>query len=214
MDIIGDNLKSNPPADTDVFSYQNVLQRLEGGFVGPTYPDDLFTSYPKSRTNPAAEKLIDISGCCAPSGIKALYLIWNNIVTKDDKGVWVNLAFNRDTKWAKVISYIPYQGRVDILVHEPAPIHIRIPGWVSQDDVKLLIDGEEKRCEWENSYVICKYAIAGQELSIRYPLSKFNGVEILAGIPYSITWLGDAVVSVRTDKEPILGIYNRKLESI
>ena len=198
------------PQDTPRITYREVLERLEGGFAGPIYPNDLFSAYPNSRENKDSERLIDISGCCAPSGIKALYFAWSNIVTKDDKGIWINLALNHTTEWVEIISNIPYEGRLDILIHEALPLYIRIPTWVCKDDVELFVNEKEERYEWVDRYIYYRRADRGDRLRIQYPLREMKEAEVLAGTPYEVSWKGDYVTDIKSDITPIFPLYMRR----
>ena len=207
LDLVQSDVGRGLPVDSDRFSYSEVLSRLEGGFAGPTYPDDMFSAYPKSRQSPDARRVIDISGCCAPSGVKALWLAWDSALTRDDRGIWVNLAMDHRSGYAAVESHLPREGRVDVTVMDQSPVHIRLPEWVKPSDAKLFVDGRETRLQTNGRYVICQPGLEGRTLSIRYPVAVRREQEVLAGIPYLVTWRGDTVASVEAETPPILALY-------
>jgi hypothetical protein len=208
-EVLRDNLEGDAPDDTNEISYDNALGRMDGGFAGPIYPNDLFSAYPQSRTAPREQWLIDVSGCCAPSGAKALYLVWDNIVTRDSKGIWVNLALDRDSEWVRIKSSRPLDGRVAIVAHTDLPIYVRVSGWVEKHDVECRVDDNEIEFDWIGDYLCCRHLIAGRELTVRYPLREFKTTEHLGGLPYTVSWRGDTVVKIESNAAPVLPLYQR-----
>ena len=48
-----------------------------------------------------------------------MYYIWQHILTYDQGKLRLNLLLNRASEWVDVCSYIPYQGKVEIVVKKP-----------------------------------------------------------------------------------------------
>ena len=160
------------------------------------------------------EESPQIMNCCV-TGTHALYWVWHNIVTQDEKGVWVNLALNRDTKWVRVSSYQPYEGRVDLLLHQPATVHIRVPVWADKQLVAVRVDGAQSAFEWLGSYVKIANLKAGQRVRLQYPLRELTNKKRIGGRQYLVNWKGDTVLELRPVEEtwaapPIYALYQRQ----
>jgi hypothetical protein len=195
--------KDRPETD-----YAQAAERMKGGFGGWTDPMDWVGVRVRTEESP------QIMNCCV-TGTHALYWAWHHIVTKDEKGVWVNLALNRDTKWLRVSSYQPYQGRIDVLVHQEETVHIRVPASVDKRTVVLQVDGENRSFDWAGSYVTIANLKLGQKLQLQYPLREFTCSESIGGRQYFVTWKGDTVLEIRPAAErwapsPIYPLYQRQ----
>src|SRR5207253_10624685 len=84
----------------------HLSERLVGSFSCHFYPNDLFASpY--------------FDSCCQGNIARAIYYVWENVLTREDGALRVNLLLNRASPWADVQSCIPYTGQVDIKIKEP-----------------------------------------------------------------------------------------------
>ena len=63
--------------------------------------------------------------------------------------VRVNLLLNRPSAEADVDSHIPYTGQVYAKVKEPVHLSMRIPEWVEPGEVRVEVDGGERRLWWD-----------------------------------------------------------------
>ena len=125
------------------FVYGDIPNMVKGCYVGWGAPNDF--------VNPHARKsgMHALQHCCGPHGAIGNFLVWHHIITKNDKGLSVNFAISRDSKWATVDSYQPYQGRVDVTMKVNDNLQIRVPDWAAKNKIKLSIDGiVEKGCDW------------------------------------------------------------------
>jgi DUF1680 family protein len=195
--------KDRPETD-----YAQAAERMKGGFGGWTDPTDWVGVRVRTEESP------QIMNCCV-TGTHALYWSWHHIITKDEKGLWVNLALNRDTKWLRVSSYQPYEGRIDVLVHQAETVHIRVPDWVDKRIVALQVDGGNSPFEWAGSYVKIANLKQGQKVRLQYPLRELTSTERIGGRRYSVTWKGDTVLEIRPAEEcwaapPIYPLYQRQ----
>ncbi len=59
--------------------------------------------------------------CGSSRGVRIIDIAWHHTAMKKPEGVFVNLAFNRDSPWLKVVSSLPYERRIDLYIHN-API--------------------------------------------------------------------------------------------
>ena len=146
-----------------------------------------------------------IYGCCVAEGMRALYTVWSNVVTVNTKGVFVNLSLNRDSEWAKVISSLPEQGRIDVRAHKPGNYFLRPPAWAPRTQVRVARGGRETPVEWAGpalAYVSLRNVMQGEILTLLYPLVTRNQVVGIwptkPDLKYTIRWVGNSVV----DMEP------------
>lgn len=211
--VVGDNLKESAPAVSDGSrSYRNVLARLDGGFAGPIYPDDMFSFYFKSRYNPHATRTLDISGCCSPSGTRTVYMVWNRIFDVLPDGVRVNLNMSKSNDDAEVKSWRDDEGKVEVTLKKKAgTVRVRLPEWESGKGVNLSVGGAPRSFEVKDGYLECPDVRPGEKVILEYDLPAKKTRENVGGIDYDITWKGDTITSLvnTTDYEPLLPRYQR-----
>jgi hypothetical protein len=175
-----------------------LMRRLEGGFLCRTTPSDRW-ALPGSPEGP-----VSLEGCCPPTGMTGLYLAWKDIVRKTDEGVFVNMAFNRSSAEARVISFLPDQGRLTVVPRQNGLFHVRVPGFVPHDRVSAWRNGRKSsRVTWTGDYVTFAAARKGEELTVTYPLIKFDQQLHRAGRDYTFHWKGNAVTGI----EPMDGVW-------
>ncbi|REE66970.1 hypothetical protein A8990_14622 [Paenibacillus taihuensis] len=154
-----------------------------------------------------------VEGCCLGAGIRACYLLWDDIVTKRDGVVSVNMALSRNSQWVEVVSYQPYEGKLELHVHEAAEaLRVRMPDWVVREDAVLTVDGEARPIvtdETANGYIRLEGLQAGQLVQLLYPLTTVEAIERVSGRDYKVRWRGDTVLSV-TPSGQIYPLYQRK----
>jgi len=150
-----------------------------------------------SKPNCLDNGLNMIEGCCLGSGIRGCFLVWDNIIEKKDGLIYINMAFGRNSKWLEVISYQPYDGRIDIIIHDAEKIMIRIPSWVKKEDVQININNTPVCVEFENKiYVKLSDLKPNDYIKIQYPLRNIIIPETVNGIEYLTEWKGDTVVGI------------------
>jgi hypothetical protein len=195
--------------DTEDVIYNNVAERVKGGWAGWSFPND----WVGPHTVPEAPQIM----CCCVTGAEALYSVWSNIVIKDDEGVWINLLLNRSTRWVDVNSYSPYEGRIEITVKDASDLFIRLPEWVDKSKVAVTVDGAPQPFSWRGDYVHLGNLVIGQEVTVTYPLRQFTETFYLIsenGSPmesykYTVTWKGDTVIGI-SPKGQYYPLYQRE----
>jgi len=138
-----------------------------------------------------------VEGCCLGSGIRGCYLVWDSAIEKRDGEVRVHLSFSRNSPWVEVVSYRPYQGRVDVLAHETTPLAIRIPPWVNKKDIRLSVGGKPVAVKLSpEGYVKLKKVRKGKWVRLEYPLRQVTIEEKVNGENFKARWRGDTVVEL------------------
>lgn len=175
-----------------------LMRRLEGGFLCRTTPSDRW-ALPGATEGP-----ISLEGCCPPTGMTGLYLAWKETVRKAESGVYVNMAFNHESAEAKVVSFLPNQGRLTVVPKKQGVFYVRVPGFVPHDQVSAWRNGHKcKVTLWKGDYVEFTSAKKGEELTVTYPLATFDQNLVRAGKSYTIHWKGNAVTGI----EPRDGVW-------
>lgn len=175
-----------------------LMRRLEGGFLCRTTPGDRW-ALPGSPEGP-----VSLEGCCPPTGMTGLYLAWKSIVQKTGQGVFVNMAFNRDSAEARVVSFLPDLGRLTVVPKQNGVFYVRVPGFAAQDQVAAWRNGQRSNhIDWTGDYVTFASAKKGEELTVTYPLATFVQKLNRAGKDYTFHWKGNVVTGI----EPLDGVW-------
>ena len=166
--------------DTAQTSYQDVAHRAVGGFASRAQPND-YTP-------------LKIEGCCDAMGSRALYIVWDNIVRKTAEGVYVNLLLSRDSPWVEVVSYHPYEGKVEVNVHEAPTLFIRVPEWAQV--IQVHVDDQPRTVEWaglRSRYIRVQGLQPNQRVTVTHTMMRKRETQVVAGREYLIDWKGDTI---------------------
>jgi hypothetical protein len=140
---------------------------------------------------------VQTEGCCLGSGIRGMYLAWGNSIAKHGDKISVNMSFSRNSEWVEVIGYQPYEGRVDVIVHNAPKVEIRIPEWVSSKDLKVSLNGRAISAEVSASrYVQLEGLQPGDRISAEYPLRQEETTEKVNNLEFRGKWRGDTLVGI------------------
>ena len=170
-------------------SLTDVASVLQGSFDCGAYPNRLLM-WPEG-----------VEGCCVAGGIRALFLVWDRIVTRDSMGVYVNFNFSRDTEWVEVASYHPYEGKVTIIVHDAPILFIRVPEWASREKIRICVDDVERPLVWQKNYLKFDNLSRNQLVTVSYPLRWKETEEVIAEQRYRLSWKGDTVIEISPQGE-------------
>ena len=90
------------------------LRKFQGGIIGGSglndYENELLGAFLDLRCSAAAH----------PEGMRAIHTAWINTIDHYQKsplgpeGVYVNSSFSRDSKWGRVVSFMPEAGRLTV----------------------------------------------------------------------------------------------------
>jgi hypothetical protein len=158
---------------------------FRGGFVARLTPDSL-----------TAGDNMNMMGCCPPEAMRALAVVWRNVVTESKDGVFINLGLDRDAPQARVVSFAPSAGRLTVVAKKAATFYLRPPSWAAPDRVRVFRGRAKVVPEWKGDYVMFEKVEPGQELTVAYPLIRFEQTVSVAGGTYTYQWLGNTVLGV------------------
>jgi hypothetical protein len=137
-----------------------------------------------------------ISACCTGNGSRALYYVWNKMLTFRDGTLTVNLLLNRASAWADVNSHIPYEGRVDVRVKQTCDLALRIPEWVQPAEVSCTVDEQPISPSFQRRYLKVSRVQSGSTVSVAFPISERTVEATIGDIPYTLIIKGNDVVSI------------------
>ena len=163
-----------------------VLERNVGAFDGWPTPNDWHADVAESG----------IMHCCTGNGARAIYYLWEHIVTQHAGKVHINLLLNRASSWADIDSHIPYEGQVDIVVKQPLELNVRIPEWVQPHQVEVRVDGQARSPGWEGRYAIVGSVKPRQVVMITFPIFERTDVVWLEKSKYTLVRKGNDVVAI------------------
>jgi len=183
--------------DTLQATYQDVRERAIGGYAAYSTPNDLAVS----------DRRI-IGGCCGATGMRALFLAWDAIAQKRDGTVWINMALNRRTPWVDIESCHPYEGRLELVIHDAPKLRVRVPTWAGRR-VTVSIDGTARPAEWEGNYLKLDGLERGQTAAITHPLSETTHTETIAEQEFTLCWRGATLVRISPEGSAV-PLYQRE----
>lgn len=152
---------------------------------------------------PAANDFVQGRGwsimhCCTGNATRALYYIWENIISYKDGELKVNLLMNRASKWADIDSHIPYSGRVDIKIKQNVSLKVRIAEWVKAEDVECTVNGKEIEAGigMDGRYIQLGTVSKGDEVIVQFPIYERTETVIVEKQKYTIILRGNDVVAI------------------
>ena len=112
-----------------------------------------------------------IMHCCTGNAARTLYYVWERIITHDNGRLKVNLLLNRASRWADILSYLPYQGRVDVRIKHDINLEIRLPEWVMPEHAVCTVDGAQRTLTFAGRYAVVGAVKASSTVVFTFPIS-------------------------------------------
>jgi hypothetical protein len=163
-----------------------VAERNLGAFAGWPKANDWYVGHGSG-----------IMHCCTGNGTRAIYYLWDHILTHEKGNLRVNLLLNRASPWADVDSHIPYAGQVDVKVKQPVNLSIRIPEWVSPEEVHCRVaDGGTRPISWDGRYAHVGSVKPGDVVTLTFPIAESTEVVYVEKEKYTLIRKGNEVVNI------------------
>jgi hypothetical protein len=176
----------------------NVIERNVGNFAAFMMPNSL--PYPGT------------AGCCTGNMSQALYYAWESIVRCKDGKAQVNLLLNRASPWLDVLSWLPYEGKVQIKNKTAERVSIRIPDWVDKKAVKCDLNGEAYPVNWAGNYIVIDRIEPKAVATVTFPMVTDTVTQTMPfDKPYALTFKGNTLVDIqpRETNPTAIQIYER-----
>jgi hypothetical protein len=162
-----------------------VMERAVGSFSGWPSANDFVQGHGWS-----------IMHCCTGNAARAVYYVWEKILMYDQGTLTVNLLLNRASRWADVLSHIPYRGQVDVLVKEDLNLEMRLAEWVEPGEAGCTVDGTPRALTFEGRYAQVGPVLAGQTVTLTFPIPERTDRVIIEKRPYTLIRRGNEVVAI------------------
>jgi hypothetical protein len=167
--------------DPVVQSCDHVPERNVGAFAGwPT----------------ANDWGLGIMHCCTGNATRALYYIWEHILHHQPGQLRVNLLLNRASSWADMDSHLPYVGQVDVKIKQPVDLSIRLPAWVTPDQVRCQVHGQDRPVGCEGRYVQVGPVQPGDVATLTFPIAERTEEVWIEKARYTLIRKGHDVVHI------------------
>ena len=174
-----------------------VAERNIGAFAGWPAANDWYSiRAPREGQDLTPRASPSIMHCCTANGSRALYYVWENILTYEGGTLRVNLLLNRASPWADVDSYIPYEGQVDVKIKVPCRLSVRIPEWVAPGETRCQVGGEDRSLDWDGRYAQAGDVKPGDVVSLRFPIEERRDVVYIEKQRYHLVRRGNEVVAI------------------
>jgi len=162
-----------------------VAERNLGAFAGWPTPNDWYDGV-----------AYGIQHCCTGNGTRAIYYLWEHMLTYDEGKLRVNLLLNRPSCWADVDSHLPYTGQVDVRIKQALELSIRIPEWVSPEEARCTVNGTQRGLRWDGRYAVVGAVAPGDQATLTFPISERTDVVWVEKRRYTIVRRGNEVVDI------------------
>lgn len=150
---------------------------------------------------PAANDLVQGDGwaimhCCTGNGTRAIYYVWQHILSCDGEALRVNLLLNRASRWADVNSEVPYRGRVEVKVKQDLEVDIRLPEWVQPAQARCAVSGSRRQLTFDGRYARVGRVARGDAVALDFPIGERTDTVTIENQEYTITRRGHDVVHI------------------
>ena len=176
--------RSDLPADSEHRGYTDAAGRAVGGFSF-TLPNDLIdAAYPH-----LAVDLVE-------GGMHAIVDAWDNTIDVALQEITVHLLFSQKRPEIEVRSHLPERGYIELLLHRPGRLYIRIPGTVEPNSLKITAADQDVELRFEGAYAVIPPQEAGVKIALAFPLARKFTTETIGEDVYQQEWLGDTLRSM------------------
>ncbi|MBI2505044.1 MAG: glycoside hydrolase family 127 protein [Candidatus Latescibacteria bacterium] len=138
-----------------------------------------------------------IMHCCTGNATRALYYVWEHILTYRGGRLRVNLLLNRASPWVDVDSHLPYTGQVDISVKQPVELAVRLPEWVQPAQVRVRVKGKGREAGFEGRYARVGRVVPGDVVRLDFPIAERRDEAWIEKDRYTLIRRGNEVVLIQ-----------------
>ncbi len=184
----------SPHLDYPAVDTRDMAPRVVGSCFSAMMPND---GFPVRRGKDGRDKVsTSLAGCCATNPIRAMYFVWDSIVTGREDDIRVNLLLNRASEWVDVASYLPVDGKVVLRIKKTRKVMVRMPEWVELNEVAVSIRDRRVDAPAEGRYLRVENLQPGDQVVFTFPVPERTLNRVIARWPYRLTMRGSQVVAI------------------
>jgi hypothetical protein len=184
--------------DKDGKTYHHLAERIIGGYTGGSEPGSI-----------SINRFRSIAGCCVGTAPIALGILWKNAVTEKDGVLTVNIHTEKHTADYSLTHRMPDEGQITLNVKKDCRAGFRIYPWMGEE-LTLSVNGTTVECVRENGAIYADL-MAGQALTLSFPVDTVVKKEFFAGREYTEYWRGGDLIDLEPRGEHIR-LYQRDNE--
>lgn len=167
-----------------------VLERNIGAFAGWCNPNDFHAaSY-------GPQGVFGIMHCCTGNGTRAIYYVWKGAVQIQGPRTTVHFLANRASKELDIRSHVPYTGLVEIDVHESTELSVRLPEWISGDQLVANRNGTVASARIQGRYAELGRVADGDRITLAFPISERTDTVWIEKRRYEVIRRGNDIVHI------------------
>ena len=174
------------PVDPVIEDDTNAIDSNIGAFAGWPRPNDWW----------AGDHPFGIQHCCTGNAARAIYYLWENVVSYREGLLKVNLLLNHVSHWARIDSHIPYKGLVEIYMKCDAGLAVRLPDWAEIGKAVVSLNGKIMPAEIDGRYLCLVDLREGDVICVCIDIPERTEVVWIEKHRYSVDIKGNDVVSI------------------
>jgi hypothetical protein len=190
------------------FSDLDLMRRVAKNGPAAKYLEDYLGGFGEATATSTAP---EIYGCCSANTPMGLYYAWHGITRFDDGVATVNLFLNRASSWLDVVSFLPYEGKVELRNKQARTALVRIPMWVDLGNVKSYVNSERVRVPNAGRYLVFDGLQKGAVIRLEFPNPEFKEHYWIAGSRHDILFRGSTAIHISSSPKDqmLIPLYQR-----
>jgi hypothetical protein len=161
-----------------------------------------FESYAAPNTL-IASRDAGIEGCCINGGIRALFLAYANAIQESDEVIQINLLVSNATPGVRVVSHLPFEGRIDLHPRSRKTLKVRLSKWLRAEDVTASgPSGLQQSADKAGHFLRLSGVTPGKRITLTYKPMEESVKYGVAGHSYDVKWRADSVMKLGPPGDP------------
>lgn len=131
------------------------------------------------------------------AGMRALYSLWRHSIQREDEAVRINLLFSRDARWANVLSSLPREGYLEVVMKARGVLAVRIPDEATPEELIVYVNYNRHRNEVHRAgYAWVEALRNGDIITFRWKPKERTASYALLDKTYTAQWRGDTLMTM------------------
>ncbi|GDX40242.1 hypothetical protein LBMAG21_05340 [Armatimonadota bacterium] len=131
------------------------------------------------------------------AGMRALYSMWHSAIHREEEAVRINLHFSRDTRWANVLSSLPREGYLEVVMKARGVLAVRIPDEATPEELIVYVNYNRHRNEVHRAgYAWIEALRNGDIVTFRWKPKERKTSYTLLDKEFQGVWRGDTLMEM------------------